>query len=123
MSIEVLGPRSLHCHDGCPLCVLDSGYPIYSRRIVREVFGGMAVVFCESGCCTTEIPFSEFKKVMDELDEALRWESSLKFSELCNKDPNRIMIVPILAQHAPSKWTRAVEWDDVDTEEMFRRLD
>ena len=123
MSIEALGPRSLHCHDGGPLCVLDSGYPMYPKRMIRDIFGGMAVVFCENGCCTTEIPFREFKTVMEDLDEALRWETSLKFSELCDKEPNRIVIVPMLVQHAPSKWSRAIEWDEVDEEEILRRLD
>ncbi len=123
MSIEVLGSKSLHCHDGCPLCVLDSGYPIYSRRVVDEVDDGVAVIFCENGCCNTPIPFVEFKRVMKELDEALKWENDIKFSNLCEQNPRNLMIVPILVQHAPSKWYRAVEWDEVDEEEILRRAD
>ncbi len=123
MSIEALGPRSLHCHDGCPLCVLDSGYPIYSHKMVKDVDQGMAVIFCENGCCNSQVPFMEFKTVMTELDEALRWENNIKFSVLCEQNPRCLMIVPILVQHAPNKWNRAVEWDDIDEEEILRRVD
>ncbi len=123
MSIEALGPRTLHCHDGCPLCVLDSEYPKYSRKVINEVKKGTAMVFCENGCCTSQVPFAEFKSVMEELDEALKWENSIRFSTLCEKNPRCIMIVPMLVQHAPSKWNRAVEWDDIDEESILRGID
>ena len=123
MSIEVLGPRSLHCHDGCPLCVLDSDDSKYSRRMIKEVHEGMAVIFCENGCCNSQVPFMEFKRVMKILDEALKWEGRVKFSELCEQNPRCLMIVPMLAQHDPGKWSIAVDWDEFDEEEVLRRVD
>lgn len=109
------------CESNCPLCVLDedgkgAGY--------RSIFNDFFTIFCESGCCSSTIPFSRVKATMDEMDSALRWEANCKFSDMCDKDPRNVVIIPMLLDHNGSKWVPSMEMDmpEEDRFEIWKGL-
>ncbi len=115
MSHEALGPRRERCDSDCPLCILDRG-----GRYFKKLLSGSVMIHCENGCCHKEIPSKEIRAVMAKLDETLKWETDIKLSFLCNEYPKAMIIVPMLVAHNPSKWSRAVDFDDIDEDEIRR---
>ncbi len=115
MSHEALGPRRSDCDNDCPLCILDRG-----GRWYKKLLSGFVTVHCENGCCHRDVPSKQIKAVMVKLDENLRWETDIKLSSLCSEYPKAMIIVPMLVTHNPSKWSRAVDFDDIDEDEIRR---
>ena len=116
MSYELSDPffqKFEGCGPECPLCSLAQGKTTFRLQVT-----------CDNGCCITSISLEDVDEVMKELDVALRWESSVKFSELCAKDPSRVASVPLILSHNVAKWNRSLimDWEEVDEDLLWKEI-
>jgi len=128
MSYELSDPffqKFEGCGPECPLCSLEQGKTTFRLQgRTMSTLKAFAQVTCDNGCCITSISLEDVDEVMKELDVALRWESSVKFSELCAKDPSRVASVPLILSHNVAKWNRSLimDWEEVDEDLLWKEI-
>jgi hypothetical protein len=107
----------VECENGCPLCHLEEKGSITDVHRESDL-----LMWCENGCCSFRVPMPEIEEAFGKMDNALRWETSIKLSELAKINPRNLMVVPMMIEHNPQRWSLSVHVD-IDEEEQDRIWD
>jgi hypothetical protein len=109
--------RKIECEDGCPLCYLEEKGSITDSHRESDL-----LMWCENGCCSFKVGMPEIEEAFGKMDNALRWETTVKLSDLCKSNVRNLMVVPMMIEHNPSRWMNSVNID-MDEDEQDRIWD
>tara|TARA_B100000749_G_scaffold277554_1_gene266683 strand:- start:1569 stop:1937 length:369 start_codon:yes stop_codon:yes gene_type:complete len=104
--------KRIQCEKGCPLCHLEDKGSITDFHRETDL-----MMWCENGCCSFKIPMPEIEEAFGKMDNALRWETTVNLSELCKLNARNLMVVPMMIEHNPQRWTNSVTIDMDESEQ------